>query len=67
MIRKIVAISALAASLSLAVATMPAFAVSPEVRRACEAQAEQVRPALTEAEKEAYVANCLANATVKGK
>jgi len=41
----------------------PASAVSQKVRKACERQAELVRPALRASEKEAYIANCLANAT----
>jgi hypothetical protein len=41
----------------------PASAVSKKTRKACAAQAEQVRPALRAGEKEAFIANCLANAT----
>jgi hypothetical protein len=41
----------------------PAFAASPEVEAYCFAQAEQVRPALTQPEKEAYMASCIADAT----
>ena len=36
--------------------------VSAQVRRACELQAEKVRPALRASEKEAWIANCLADA-----
>jgi hypothetical protein len=41
--------------------------VSAEARRACERQAEQVRPALRAGEKEAWIANCLADATAGTK
>jgi hypothetical protein len=41
----------------------PAFAASPEVEAYCFDQAEQVRPALTQPEKEAYIAGCIADAT----
>jgi hypothetical protein len=51
-----------AAGLALASVT-PAFAASPEVEAYCFAQAEQVRPALTQPEKEAYIAGCIADAT----
>lgn len=51
----------------MAVATMsmaPASAaVSQKVRDACEKKANLVRPALRADEREAYIANCLANAT----
>jgi hypothetical protein len=40
-----------------------AFAASPEVEAYCFAQAEQVRPVLTQPEKEAYIASCIADAT----
>jgi hypothetical protein len=51
--------------LVLAAIATPASAVSEKTRRACEAAAEQVRPALRAEEKEAYIANCLANATTR--
>ena len=51
------------ASLALAALSAPALAVSKHTRAACEAKAEQVRPALRAGEKEAYIANCLANAS----
>lgn len=41
----------------------PAFAASPQVEAYCFAQAEQVRPALTQPQKEAYIADCIADAT----
>jgi hypothetical protein len=37
--------------------------VSQETRDACWRAAQRVSPILTEPEKEAYVANCIANAT----
>jgi hypothetical protein len=44
--------------------TSPACAaVSKETQQACEAQADQVRPALRAPEREAFIANCLADAT----
>jgi hypothetical protein len=46
-------------------ATEARSGVSAEVRRACEMQAEKVRPALRAGEKEAWIANCLADATAK--
>jgi hypothetical protein len=51
------------AFIAVAALMTPALAVSEKTRRACEAQAEQVRPALRADEKEAFIANCLANAT----
>jgi hypothetical protein len=53
------------AFLALAVPATEALAVSAEVRKACEMQAEKVRPALRAGEKEAWIANCLADATAK--
>ena len=45
-------------------ATSPNYAqVSNEVRRACEAKADQVRPYLRTPEREQFIANCLADAT----
>ena len=41
--------------------------VSSQVRKACEAKADQVRPALRAPEREAFIANCLADATAKQK
>ena len=44
--------------------TSPTYAqVSKEVRRACEAKADKVRPALRTPEREQFIANCLADAT----
>ena len=51
------------AALGLIVLTTPSFAVSESTAKACEAKAEKKRPALTAAEKEAYIANCKANAS----
>ena len=48
----------------LTATTSPAYAaVSEEARKACEAQADQIRPALRAPEREAFIANCLADAT----
>ncbi len=45
-------------------ATSPTYAqVSNEVRRACEAKADQARPYLRTPEREQFIANCLADAT----
>ena len=41
----------------------PAFAAKSEIEASCFAQAEQVRPALTQPEKEAFIASCIADAT----
>jgi hypothetical protein len=54
----------------IAVATMlstapVSAAPSSKARKACEKEAELVLPALRAGEKEAYIANCLANATAK--
>ena len=56
---------ACAASLALAVLVPPAVAggVTPAQRTACDKAAERVRPALRADEKEAWIANCLADAT----
>jgi hypothetical protein len=43
--------------------TGPSFAVSEGTAKACEAKAEKKRPALSAAEKEAYIATCKANAS----
>ncbi|MEX1060348.1 MAG: hypothetical protein WED13_04945 [Methyloceanibacter sp.] len=62
--RKSVMIGVGVASLALAALMTPALAgVSQATRTACERAAEQVRPALRADEKEAFIANCLANAT----
>ena len=62
MTRKFVTIGL--ALLALSALALPAFAgVSQATRTACEKAAERVRPALRADEKEAYIANCLANAT----
>jgi hypothetical protein len=58
-----------AAGLALLSATpASAGAMSPaQLDSYCWAQAERVRPMLTAAEKEAYVANCKANASADRK
>ena len=50
-------------TLTLIALTGPSFAVSEGTAKACEAKAEKKRPALTAGEKEAYIANCKANAS----
>jgi len=37
--------------------------VTQEVRRACERKADEVRPMLNAPQREAFIANCLADAT----
>lgn len=57
---------AMAALLALTALSAPALAgVSQAQRTACEKAAEQVRPALRAGEKEAWIANCLADAATK--
>jgi hypothetical protein len=51
------------ASLALIGLTTPSFAVSQATAKRCEAKAEKKRPALRAGEKEAYIANCKANAS----
>jgi hypothetical protein len=56
------------AFLSVAVAATPVSAgVSAETRKAYEKAADNVRPALRADEREAFIANCLADATAKGR
>jgi len=56
--------AALVLAAGLIVSGAPAFAgASPEARRACEKKADQQRPALNAPEREAFIANCLADAT----
>jgi len=52
----------MAACLALMSAS-PAFAATPELESYCFAQAEQVRPALRQPEKEAFIAGCIADHT----
>ena len=52
----------LMACLALMVAT-PAFAAPPDVENYCFVQSELVRPALTQPEKEAFIASCIADNT----
>jgi hypothetical protein len=52
----------------VALSLLPASAfagVTPAQRAACEKAAEKVRPALRAEEKEAWIANCLADAAAK--
>jgi hypothetical protein len=51
------------ASLTLIALTGPSFAVSEGTAKVCEAKAEKKRPALSAADKEAYIATCKANAS----
>jgi hypothetical protein len=51
------------ASFALIALTTPSFAVSQGTAKRCEAKAEKKRPALRAGEKEAYIANCKANAS----
>ncbi len=60
---KSVMIAMSVASLTLAALTTPALAVSEGIRKACEAKAKQVRPALSPGEKIAWIATCKANAS----
>lgn len=46
-----------------AVASPTHAQLSNKIRRACEAKADQVRPALRAPEREQFIANCLADAT----
>lgn len=58
-------IAGLAFALGLtAMAAISLAGVSKAEREACEKKAEQVRPALRPGEREAFIANCLADATV---
>jgi hypothetical protein len=59
--RKIISLTI--ASLALIALTTPSFAVSEATAKRCEAKAEKKRPALRAGEKEAYIANCKANAS----
>ena len=54
----------IAALIMISAVASPTHAqLSNEVRRACEAKADQVRPALRGPEREQFIANCLADAT----
>ncbi len=63
--RQELTIGACAAFLALAALMPPAVAggVTPAQRTACEKAAARVLPALRADEKEAWIANCLADAT----
>ena len=57
-------VTSIAALAMIIAATSPTNAqVSNEIRRACEAKADQVRPYLRTPEREQFIANCLADAT----
>ena len=56
-------VASFVAAAAMLSATPSSAAVSQKVRNACDRQAELVMPALRASEKEAYIANCLANAT----
>jgi len=62
-------LAGLAFAACLTVSVAPSIAgLSQAVREACEKKANQVQPALRAGEREAFIANCLADATVdKGK
>jgi hypothetical protein len=61
---QLLSFGACAIALALTVPALPAIAgVSQEARTACEKAAERVRPALRADEKEAWIANCLADAS----
>ena len=55
--------SAGAALLAAAICASPALAGQHAKKKSCFWQAELVRPALTQPEKEAYIANCKADLT----
>lgn len=63
--QRVMTIGAGAAFLAASVLTTPVLAVSQKVRDECARQAELVRPALRADEKEAWIANCLADATAR--
>ena len=58
-----------ALALAMSMTALPAYVgVSKEVRAACEKKADQQQPPLRAPEREAFIANCLADATAdKGK
>jgi hypothetical protein len=64
--RKYLTVGACVASLALAVLMTPVLArgVTQAQRDACDRAAQYVRPALNWREKEAWIAGCLADATV---
>ncbi len=64
--RRYLMVGACAASLALSALTIPAFGkpVTQAQRDACDRAAFKVRPALNAREKEAWIAGCLADATV---
>ena len=62
--RKLMKSGAGGAVLAVLMGSIPALAgQDPKIEVSCFAQAEQVRPALTQPEKEQFIANCKANAT----
>jgi hypothetical protein len=65
---KLTSVALGAAFLTVAAAATPVSAgVSAETRKTCEKAADNVRPALRADEREAFIANCLADATAKGR
>lgn len=62
-------LAGLVLAVGMTVLSAPSFAgLSQAVREACEKKADAVRPVLRAGEREAFIANCLADATVdKGK
>ena len=63
--RKVITIGVVV--LSLAALASPALAVSQQTRDRCERLADQQLPILTASEREAFVANCLADASTERK
>ena len=62
--RKLMKNGAGVAALAVLMGSIPALAgQNDKIEASCFAQAEQVRPALTQPEKEQFIANCKANAT----
>ena len=58
-------LAGLALAVAVTISAAPSFAgLSQAVREACEKKAEQVQPPLRAGEREAFIANCLADATV---
>ncbi len=58
--------AALVLAVGMTISAAPSSAgVSQAQRDACEKKAGQVRPALRAGEREAFIANCLADATVE--
>lgn len=62
--QQLMTVGASAAFVAALLLAAPSLAVSQKVRDECSRKAELVRPALRADEKEAWIANCLADATV---